>query len=184
MSDSPLRCRPDAEHRFWMYSPEGNGLTYYSSAEKRDAAAKTELRTYLDTDSGWFEEVTDIVCGVVTHGIKEIVKEVRPDNYYELDEDERDEVWPYSDEFEEIVDYELEELERAIPKREELAQCLVDLVKSLDDLISQSDGVAGLHLNGDIAHWESLLEGGRYESRLLSLSQARAAAERLRGGGE
>jgi hypothetical protein len=66
-------------------------------------------------------------------------------------------------------------------EREELAEALTDLVQSLDDLIAQSDGVAGLHLNGDIADWDSLLEGGRFEGWLIALSLA-AAAERLRGG--
>lgn len=48
------------------------------------------------------------------------------------------------------------------------------------DLASESTGVAGLHLNGDIAPWDELLPGGRYE-RLTSLpdpSQPSLAEER------
>ena len=41
-------------------------------------------------------------------------------------------------------------------------------------LISNSDGVAGLHLNGDVAPWTDLLEGGRHEEWLLSLSNSEA----------
>lgn len=51
-------------------------------------------------------------------------------------------------------------------------ELLENLVKSLEDLIDSSEGVAGLHLNGDIAYWESLQEGGRYDGWLLSLNEA------------
>jgi len=39
-------------------------------------------------------------------------------------------------------------------------------------LIAESDGVAGLHLNGDIAPWPDLLAGGRFEEWLAPLSKA------------
>jgi hypothetical protein len=48
-------------------------------------------------------------------------------------------------------------------------------------LIDESQGVCGLHLNGDIATWEELLQGGRFEGWLLDFSIARAA---LAGKGE
>lgn len=57
-------------------------------------------------------------------------------------------------------------------KEEQIRQALVDLVASLQELIANSDGVAGLHLNGDIADWESLTEGGRFEGWLLALDKA------------
>jgi hypothetical protein len=34
------------------------------------------------------------------------------------------------------------------------------VVRQLKDLIAESDGVAGLHLNGDIADWDWLIENG------------------------
>lgn len=43
-----------------------------------------------------------------------------------------------------------------------------DLAQEIWDLISESEGVAGLHLNGDLAPWDELLPGGRFE-RLTSL---------------
>lgn len=49
------------------------------------------------------------------------------------------------------------------------------LVKSLDDLIADSEGVAGLHRNGDVATWDELTSGGRFEDWLSSLDAARAA---------
>lgn len=39
-------------------------------------------------------------------------------------------------------------------------------------LIGDSYGVAGLHLNGDVAPWYELREGGRYEGWLADLDAA------------
>jgi len=39
-------------------------------------------------------------------------------------------------------------------------------------LIDESAGVAGLHLNGDVAEWESLRTGGRYEEWLIEFDSA------------
>lgn len=55
-----------------------------------------------------------------------------------------------------------------------LREALANLVQEIDDLVSESEGVAGLHLNGDVAEWDDLLPGGPYE-RLTSLDDARAA---------
>lgn len=47
--------------------------------------------------------------------------------------------------------------------------------KALDavsGLINESCGVSGLHLNGDIAPWGDLLEGGAYEEWLIDFSAA------------
>ena len=48
------------------------------------------------------------------------------------------------------------------------------LVDELDGLVGESDGVSGLHLNGDVATWDEMLPGGRFE-RLSSLDELRAA---------
>lgn len=39
-------------------------------------------------------------------------------------------------------------------------------IEQMWELISYSAGVAGLHLNGDIAPWSDLLLGGRFEEWL------------------
>jgi hypothetical protein len=57
------------------------------------------------------------------------------------------------------------------PAAVELAARLVD---ELDGLVSESEGVSGLHLNGDVASWDELLPGGRFE-RLSSLDELREA---------
>jgi hypothetical protein len=51
-------------------------------------------------------------------------------------------------------------------------------INAVQSLIESSHGVAGLHLNGDIAPWSELLEGGRFEEWLVAFSKA------LKGGGE
>lgn len=63
----------------------------------------------------------------------------------------------------------------------ELLDALTGLVRSIDDLISESYGVAGLHRNGDVAPWSELTEGGRFEEWLLALVSARAAIAKATG---
>lgn len=62
------------------------------------------------------------------------------------------------------------------------AQCerqraaLERLVHDVDDLMDNSHGVTGLHLNGDVAPWSDLGEGGRFEPWLgEALADARDA---------
>ena len=47
------------------------------------------------------------------------------------------------------------------------------LTESFATLMEHSTGVAGLHLNGDVAQWSELTEGGRFEEWLLPLSEPR-----------
>lgn len=49
---------------------------------------------------------------------------------------------------------------------------LAQVVEEMNFLMNDSQGVAGLHLNGDIAKWESLLRGGSDGSWLTYLSNA------------
>ena len=78
-----LRYTPDSEHRFFCYSPEGDGLTFWTTAEERDGYAADQIRTYLD-DNVWYEDVEGLFGGVVTH-ITEKTDILRPQG--ELDED-------------------------------------------------------------------------------------------------
>lgn len=45
-------------------------------------------------------------------------------------------------------------------------------LEAVNELINNSYGVEGLHLNGDTAIWEELLKGGRFEAWLLDFSDA------------
>lgn len=59
------------------------------------------------------------------------------------------------------------------------AMALRTLVDDLDDLIANSEGVAGLHVNGDIAPWRDLTMGGQYQEWLASLEAARETLSAL-----
>ena len=47
-------------------------------------------------------------------------------------------------------------------------------VAAVRNLINNSEGVAGLHLNGDVAPWDELMEGGDYEVWLGALAAVSA----------
>ena len=53
-------------------------------------------------------------------------------------------------------------------------EALRTLLGNIDALIAESQGVSGLHLNGDVATWDELTDGGRFEG-WLPLAHARAA---------
>lgn len=55
------------------------------------------------------------------------------------------------------------------------------IVSEFDELSAQSDGVAGYHLNGDIATWEEIKRGGRYEC-LGSIDYAAELIAKMKGG--
>ena len=68
----------------------------------------------------------------------------------------------------------LREIEALKNGRTELANALSELVDEIKLLADESCGVAGLHLNGDVAAWEEILPGGRFEW-LGSLERAESA---------
>lgn len=60
------------------------------------------------------------------------------------------------------------EAERAKVAR--LVEAATVFAHDVRDLIANSDGVAGLHMNGDMAEWESLLPGGSFSPWLQSIA--------------
>lgn len=60
---------------------------------------------------------------------------------------------------------------------EKLEKALRGLTDDISGLIDESEGVYGLHLNGDPSPWDELVAGGRFE-RLTHLPDAAAALER------
>ena len=74
---------------------------------------------------------------------------------------------------------------RVLPSREDvralldshaqLLDALAHLTHDVQDLVANSTGVAGLHMNGDIAPWDSLLPGGAFEAWLGSVEGAEIA---------
>lgn len=57
-------------------------------------------------------------------------------------------------------------------------------ISAVDALISESEGVAGLHLNGNIAPWDELRSGGRYEEWLCDFDEALTPNAELTGRGQ
>lgn len=53
----------------------------------------------------------------------------------------------------------------------ELEKCRKGLA-AIQSLIADSRGVVGLHLNGDVAPWDELRTGGRFEEWLLDFDDA------------
>ena len=68
----------------------------------------------------------------------------------------------------------LREIEALKAERAELAGALNALVDDINALVSESHGVVGLHRNGDVATWDEILPGGRFE-RMSSLELAESA---------
>ena len=60
----------------------------------------------------------------------------------------------------------------AAEAREEGIEEMRPGIQAVENLIASSGGVAGLHLNGDIAPWSDLLTGGRYEEWLIDFDRA------------
>ena len=80
------RYHPHPEYRFYLYDPDGDGMTYYRTAESRDEAAKLAIQNYLD-DGEWFDEVESVAAGEVTHFAGKVDVITRPDD---LDEEDCD----------------------------------------------------------------------------------------------
>lgn len=60
--------------------------------------------------------------------------------------------------------------------RQQLAEAQKGLI-AVAMLINESTGVAGLHLNGDVAMWSELRKGGRFEEWLSDFDAAIAAPQ-------
>ena len=79
------RHQPHPDYPFFLFDPEGEGITFYRTAEDRDAAAKGAIQEYL-ADGSWAEEVTGLCAGHVTHIATETNRRDRPPDD-ELDEE-------------------------------------------------------------------------------------------------
>jgi hypothetical protein len=54
-------------------------------------------------------------------------------------------------------------------ERDQLKAQVNGMKQAIDDLVRDSEGVAGLHQNGDVAPWDELLTGGRFDEWLCVL---------------
>ena len=72
--------------------------------------------------------------------------------------------------------------ESAVAERDELRDRLKaaeDGLKAVEELIDNSEGVYGLHLNGDVSPWRELREGGEFEEWLNDFDAALAKYEQI-----
>lgn len=71
----------------------------------------------------------------------------------------------------------------AVARGQEALERLAAGLLAVESLVNESHGVSGLHLNGDVADWESLRTGGRFEEWLLAFDAAISAARAATGEG-
>lgn len=64
------------------------------------------------------------------------------------------------------------------PLLKEMAEALEKAIRSVSELIGYSRGVDGLHLNGNVATWESLRTGGVFEEWLLEFDEAQEVLQK------
>ena len=123
-----------------------------------------------------WEDMADDVTGAIEKAVQPLIKKATDDIYAGLLETTQDYL---KDNLAFNIASRISAAEReAVHDRQRCAVLIValtELCEAIDDLISHSEGVAGLHLNGDLAPWESLIEGGQFEPWLLALSDARDA---------
>jgi len=64
-------------------------------------------------------------------------------------------------------------------RQADLAKAAITALHDLDDLVANSEGVSGLHLNGDMAPWSEIMDGGAYGAWLQSVERLREAIHAL-----
>jgi len=73
------------------------------------------------------------------------------------------------------ADYEARILAAIQPDQDarqaDLAKAAITALHDIDDLVANSEGVSGLHLNGDIAPWSEIMDGGAYGAWLQSVER-------------
>lgn len=78
----------------------------------------------------------------------------------------------------------VEHITKLRAERDEAIEALDTLHMAVSALIRDSHGVAGLHRNGDVAPWDELLPGGRFEEWLEAMGQAAAILAKHAGRAE
>lgn len=71
-----------------------------------------------------------------------------------------------------------------VPEVQALIEAGEKVLHAIGELVANSVGVAGLHMNGEVADWESLLPGGSFGDWLYSVDGLRAALRAIEEGRE
>lgn len=72
------------------------------------------------------------------------------------------------------------EMQKVEMENQDLLAALKECVTAVNDLIAESEGVYGLHLNGDYSPWSEIEEGGRFETWLLPIADATRLIAKLK----
>jgi hypothetical protein len=105
-----FKHKASAEYLFFLFDPEGEGMTFFKTPGERDAYAKVSIQEYCAPYEGWNEDVESICTGVVTNAVKktDVVKRPPPE---EIDEEGIDTQGNWWDaDWSEMCNYELVEL--------------------------------------------------------------------------
>jgi len=74
-----VKYHPHTDYIYWLYDPEGDGMTYYRTQEDRDEEGKKAVKSYLSYGE-WEDEVRGVAAGTVTHRAQFFGERHGPDN--------------------------------------------------------------------------------------------------------
>lgn len=74
-----------------------------------------------------------------------------------------------------------QELKDRAAKTDPVSASAKRVLHDIDDLVANSEGVVGLHMNGEVADWESIMAGGSFGAWLESVEDLRAALLEVKG---
>lgn len=129
-----------------------------------------------------WEDVADDVTGAIGKAVQPLIKKAMDDIYAGLLDATQDylrdnlafNIASRINSAEREASSARQEIANFRERNAALAMALSGLSEAVHHLIEHSEGVAGLHLNGDLAPWHSLTEGGQFEAWLLALFDADA----------
>jgi hypothetical protein len=130
-----------------------------------------------------WEDVADDVTGAIEKAVQPLLKKAVDEVYSGLLEATQDYL---KDNLAFNIASRISAAEREAAIARESNRALIDAIQSLQgaitDLINDSEGVYGLHRNGDPAPWSELTLGGRFEEWIgLPLANADAAIAKAGG---
>ena len=79
--------------RYFVWDPEGDGFTTHKTKKEALKIAMAAIENHQDNGE-WWENVTDIMCGIITHKATECNVVVRPEKTDEEGRDEEGRYWP------------------------------------------------------------------------------------------
>jgi hypothetical protein len=112
-----VQYTPDQYYRFFLYDPEGDGITFYRTIADRDKAAKEAIDRCLDSGE-WSEETDRILAGEVTHKATKIDIQYPVGKIDENNEDEEGTYWSNGIDY--MCDYEMKPLRNKVKLTENL----------------------------------------------------------------